>query len=393
MAHKRIAPYLIGAAVVAFAFGTYWRSHRAAAVTNRDAPSSAPVRTATVQRRDMPVVQHTLGKVVANATVQVTARVTGRLESAHFKEGQFVRQGQLLFEIDPAEFQIALTQARAVLLRDEAQLKSARRAKQRYERLFAQNSASAEQRDTASTNVDVLVATVAADRAAVSSAQLNLSYTRIRAPIAGKTGALLVHPGNTVSANAATPLVTITQMRPVKLSFGLPQSDLPLIHARTKDRPLIATIDVERGHGNRAPSAPVAFMDSTINDQSGTIQLRANFANTDLSLLPGQLVNVTVKLKDISGALVVPRSAIDEGPKGSFVYQVVGGHAMQRSVKVLFDDGTDIAFEGSVRPGDKVIIEGQLRVVPGGPVRVMPPITAAQDKAYAAQVGPDGAAY
>lgn len=333
--------------------------------------SPAPVRTARVDRRDMAVVEYTVGTVLANVTVQVMPNVQGILESAHFKEGAFVRKGELLFQIDPRQFEAAYAQARAVLLHDAALLRNARRDELRYHRLIKQNSTSPQQLDAAVTNVEALVATVAADSAAARLAQVTLGYAQIRSPIDGKTGPLLVQPGNLVNATGGTPLplVTIAQVQPVKLSFSLPQSDLPRIQARQKARALLATIEVP---GGTALSAPVDFVSNAVTAQSGTIELRATFANTSLTLVPGQLVNVTVELADIPNALVVPDDALNDGPDGPFVYVVAHGRARARRVRIMFDDSSDTAVDGALRPGDEVIIEGQLRVVPGGPVQVMP---------------------
>ena len=331
---------------------------------------AAPVRTAKVERRDMPVVERTVGTVLANVTVQVTPRVQGTLESAFFREGQFVSKGQLLFRIDPRQFEAAYAQARAVWLHDEALLRNARRDESRYRSLAEQNSISGQQVDASAANVAALVATVAADRAAARLAQLNLEYTQIRSPIEGKTGPLLVQPGNLVDATGATALVTIAQVQPVKLSFNLPQSDLPRIQARQKSHALLATI---AGPSGAPLSAPIDFISNAVTGQSGTIELRANFANSSLLLVPGELVNVTVQLADLAHALVVPDDALNDGPDGPYVYIVVGDRAVLRPVKVLFDDSRHTAVAGELQPGDEVIVEGQLRVVPGGPVRVMPP--------------------
>ena len=372
MAQTKALKGFIGAAAVVLVLGGYRHFTHRPAVAVGQSRLAAPVRTAKIERRDMAVVEHTLGTVVANTMVRVTARVQGTIESVHFKEGQFVKKGDLLFQIDPRPFRIALAQARAILLRDEALLKNATRDKQRYDSLFSQNSISAQQRDTSHTNVAVLAATVAADKAAVNSAQLNLDYSEIRSPIDGKTGALLVQPGNMVAGTGATVLVTIAQIQPIKFAFNLPQSDLPLIQARQKVHPLIATIDMRDSQGHRR-SAPVDFVDNAIANQSGTVELRANFPNTDHSLLPGQLLNVTVELDELHDALVVPRDGVNDGPDGSYVYVVVGGRAVQRRVKVLFDDSTNIAIDGDVHAGEEVIVEGQLRVVPDGAVVVMSP--------------------
>ena len=368
-ARRRFVPPTIAIAIAALVLAgiSHWLSpHRSAGAKPQPA---APVRTAKVERRDMPVVERTVGTVLANVTVQVTPRVQGILESAFFREGQFIRRGQLLFQIDPRQFQAAFEQAQAVLLHDEALLRNARRDERRYRSLAKQNSISGQQVDASAANVNALIASVAADRAAARLAQLSLEYTQIRSPIAGKTGPLLIQPGNLVDATGPTPLVTIAQVQPVKLSFSLPESDLPRIQARQKSHALLAII---AGQVDPSPTAPVDFVSNAVTSQSGTIELRATFANSSLSLVPGQLVNVTVQLADIPHTLVVPDDALNDGPDGPYVYVVAHDRAIARPVKVLVDDSRNIAIEGDLQQGDEVIVEGQLRVVPGGPVRMMP---------------------
>jgi membrane fusion protein, multidrug efflux system len=361
----RVGATAIAIALLVLAGIWHWASpHRSARM--RPLPA-APVRTAKVERRDMPIVERTVGTVLANVTVQVTPRVQGILESAFFREGQFVRRGELLFQIDPRQFQAAYAQAQAVLLHDEALLRNARRDERRYRSLARQNSISGQQVDASAASVDALVATVAADRAAARLAHLDLGYTRIRSPIDGKTGPLLVQPGNLVGASGPAPLVTIAQVQPVKLSFSLPESDLPRIQARRKSHALSATIAEP---GDMSPTAPVDFVSNAVSSQSGTIELRATFANSSLSLVPGQLVNVTVRLADIPHTLVVPDDALNDGPDGPYVYVVTHDRAVVRPVKVLFDDSRNMAVSGALQQGEDVIVEGQLRVVPGGPVQV-----------------------
>jgi multidrug efflux system membrane fusion protein len=337
------------------------------------------VRVAIAERRDMPVVERSLGTVLANTTVQLTARVQGTLVKALFQEGQFVKKGDLLFQIDPRPFQMARAQVKAIYERDQAQLKNAIRDKERYLALRDQGAISTQLRDTAETNAEVMAATVAADKAALEMAELNLDFTQIHAPVDGKTGPVLVQPGNMVSANGTTALVTITQVKPIKISFALPQTDLPRIQARQATHELIASIDA-RDRSGRALSAPVTFTSNAVNAQSGTIELRTSFANEDLALVPGALVNVTVQLNDIPNALVIPRDAVNDSPDGSFVYVVKDGKAVQRPVNVLFDDTKDAAVSGDIAPGDQVIVEGQLRVLPNGPVKIFGATATSQAK-------------
>jgi multidrug efflux system membrane fusion protein len=364
----------IVAALAAGAVGlALWHFATGNAPSSDQHRTAAPVRVARVTRHDMPVVEHALGTVVANTTVQVTARVQGVLDAAYFKEGQFVRSGDLLFQIDPRAFEAALAQSQAALRRDEAQLRNANRDKQRYQSLHDQGAISDQLRDTSATNADVLAASVAVDKAAVQIAQLNAGYTQIHSPVDGKTGPLLVQPGNMVAATGNAPLVMIAQIEPVKVSFNLPQSDLPRLQARQHAQRLTATIDSQTT-GSKPLAVPVNFISNAVNGQSGTIELRATFANTDLSLVPGQLVNITVELDDLHNALIVPRIAINDGPSGAFVYVVSNGKAISHRVRLLFDDTKNVALESDVKAGDRVITEGQLRVESGGRVRILPPI-------------------
>ena len=372
LSRARVGGWLIGAAALVGALVAFNY------FTNRGGPSpgrgprstAAPVRVAEAVRRDMPVVEHTIGTMLANTTVQVTSRVGGIIDSAHFVEGQFVKKDDLLFQIDPRPYDAALAQARAQLAKDQAQLDNAVNKQKRYMSLYDQHMISSEDLDAAVAATGSAKATIAADQAAIELATLNLGYTRIRSPIDGKTGPILVQPGNMVSANGATPLVTINQIQPLKVSFALPQSDLPRIQARARANGLTASID-QRDEGGTSYAAPVDFISNHVDDATGTIELRATFPNADASLVPGQLVDVVVELSDIPGATVVPREAVNTGPDSVFVY-VVGAdkRAVQRDVKVLFDDGTFDAIQGDVQPGDSVIVDGQLRVIPGAEVFV-----------------------
>ena len=335
--------------------------------------TAVPVRIAVAERRDVAVVERTLGTVLANTAVQVTARVQGVIDRAHFKEGEFVKAGDLLFEIDPRPYQAALAQAKAQLAKDQAQLQNAVSNEKRLRAVYEQKLTSMEAFDAAIAATGSATASVASDQASIDIAQLNLDYTRVRAPIAGKTGPILVQPGNLVANNSTAVLVTINQIQPIKVSFSLPQSDLPRIQARASAGGLVASVD-QRSEGGKQYMAPVDFVSNRVNDTTGTIELRVAFPNTDASLVPGQLVNVTVELGEIPGATVVPRDAVNSGPDGTYTYVVTSDNrAEQHSVRVLFDDGTADAIEGDVRAGDRVIVDGQLRIVPGMAVFVDSP--------------------
>jgi multidrug efflux system membrane fusion protein len=335
----------------------------------------------------MAIVELSTGSVMAETYVQVLPQVSGRILHQGFREGQFVRRGDLLFEIDPSTYQAAVAQAQGIYARDQAQLHNAQLAQRRVEILFTQGFASQQMLDEASANTEVAAASAASDRAAVETARLNLNFTFIRAPIAGKTGPVLVQPGNIVNAGGATTLVTIAQVRPIKVSFTLPQNDLPRIEARQRQGGLMARIDSD-GSG-AGTTAPVDFVSNTVNQMSGTMELRATFANDDLSLVPGQLVQVVVQIGDLPDAIVAPRDAVNDSPSGPYVYVVRQNRAVMTPVRVLFDDGTDAAVSGDLRPGDMVITEGQLRVDAGAKVHVLgrstPPARMASDRVHSAR--------
>jgi len=335
--------------------------------------TAAPVRVAVAERRDVSVVERTIGTVLPNTAVQVTARVQGVIDAAHFQEGQFVKAGALLFEIDPRPYAAALAQAKAQLAKDQAQLQNAVNNEKRLRSVYEQKLTSLEQLDAAVAATGSATASVAADQAAIEIAQLNLEYTRVRAPIDGKTGPMLVQPGNLVANNSSAVLVTINQIQPIKVSLALPQSDLPRIQSRAHEGGLMMYID-QRDEGGRQYSAPADFISNHVDDASGTIELRATFQNSDASLVPGELVNVSVELGGIAGATVIPREGVNSGPEGQYAYVVTADNkADQRLIKVLYDDGTSASIDGNVQPGDRVIVDGQLRVVPGVGVYVDAP--------------------
>ncbi len=361
----RLIAGIIGVVLVA-AIAWWWFTPAA----KPKGPPPAPVRIAHVGRKTVMVTERTVGTIVANATVQVTAQVGGQMMTAAFKEGDVVHAGQLIFRLDPRPFQAALEQAQGTLAKDQASLVSARNDQTRYDTLFKQNAASQQQRDQADATAKGFAATVQSDKAAVDMARLNLGYSMVRSPIDGKTGPILVQPGNLVTANAASPLVTITQLQPVKISFFLPQTDLPQIQARMAKQAMTVTIQVH-GAGGKTLTAPVDFVSNAVSAQTGTIELRATFPNLDNTLVPGQLADTSVTVNQIDNAMVVPQDAVNPGPAGSYVWFVdQQSKAKLVDVQVLNDDGTIAAIKGNVKPGDRVITDGQLRVIPGGKVTI-----------------------
>ena len=351
--------YLIGGMALVLALGGFWYfTHDSKPVVRRN--PTAPVKVATVETGNMAVIERTIGTVMANSTVQINARIQGQMIKAYFKEGQMVKQGDILFQIDPRPYQATYDNALASLATAKAKA-------DRYARLKAQNAIAGQEFDDAEANY--LEA-----KAAVESARLNVEFTTIRAPVNGKTGPILIQPGNMVAAatasTTASSLVSINEIQPVKISLALPQSDLPRIQARQAKGGLDITIAMHEAGGEHDIQVPVNFVSNAVTNTTGTIELRATYPNADMALVPGQLVDVTVALADIPNATLVPREAVNTGPDGQFVYAVKDGVAQQVPVKVLFDDGVNDAISGSLKKGDQVITEGQLRVIPGAKVSI-----------------------
>ena len=365
--------YLIGGAALVLVLGGFWYfTHDSAPKAKRNL--AAPVKVAAVESRTMAVIERTIGTVIANSNVSVNARVQGQLVKAFFKEGQMVKLGDPLFQIDPRPYQATYDNAMASLA-------SAKAKADRFTRLKAQNAIAGQ------TFVDAQASYLEA-KATAEMARLNLDFTLIRAPVTGKTGPMLIQPGNMVAAStastSATPLVTITEIQPVKISLALPQSDLPRIQEMAHSKGLTITMNMHDAGGGQDRTANVDFISNTVTNNTGTIELRATYPNADLALVPGQLVDVTVALSQIPNALVVPRDAVNTGPDGQYVYTVLDGTAQQVPVKVLFDDGTSDAVQGSLKRGQQVIVDGQLRVVPGAKVN----ITGARAHAAITEGGP-----
>jgi multidrug efflux system membrane fusion protein len=358
----RLILILIGVAILAF---IAWKIVSPFLV-HPPAKPLPPVVVQPLRMQDVTVVEHTIGTVVSNATVQVTARVQGQILKAGFKEGDMVKTGQLLFQIDPGPYQATYNSAMATLA-------SAKAKADRYARLLAQKAIAPQDAD------DARAAYLQA-AAAVQMASLNLGYTQIRSPIDGKTGPILIQPGNMVMAAAGSTgtsaavatLVVITQMTPVKISFSLPQADLPRIQTRALAHTLTAAVDNHGGTGTTL-MVPVDFVGNAVDDKTGTIELRATFQNANGELVPGQLVDVGVTLDGIKNALVVPHEAINLGPNSRYVYVVRDGKAVLVPVTVVHDDGTTAAITGELKLGEPVITDGQLRVIPGKPVQISKP--------------------
>jgi multidrug efflux system membrane fusion protein len=358
---SHLRKYLLGGGALLLALGSFWYFTHAGEGTKPKMTGAAPVKTAPVRQATMAVIERTIGTVLANSTVSVNARVQGQLVKAFFKEGQLVKTGDLLFQIDPRPYQATYDNAMASLA-------SAKAKYDRYTRLKNQNAISPQ-------DVDDAQAAFLEAKATAEAARLNLEFTAIRAPVNGKTGPILIQPGNMVMASSsgsvsATPLVTLNEIQPVKISLSLPQSDLPRIQEQARTRGLTITMNMHDAGGGKDITAKVDFISNAVTGNTGTIELRATYPNADMALVPGQLVDVVVALSEIPDAIQVPRDAVNTGPDGQYVYIVKDGTAQQVPVKVLFDDNTNDAVAGSLKAGQQVIVDGQLRVIPGSKVTV-----------------------
>jgi membrane fusion protein, multidrug efflux system len=348
-------------------------------------PSSAraaavPVKVATVEEQSVPVEIDAIGRVEAQERVSVMSQVDGELVGVHFTEGRDVKRGELLFEIDPRPYQRALEQARANLARDRAQADNAVVKLRRVDDLTRQGVESRDDLDQAKTTAAALKATVAADEAAVETAKLQLHYTAIRSPIDGRTGALLVHRGNVVKARD-TALVVINRISPICVSFSVPESDLPEIeNHRVSGRPLTVGAEVPQDEGP-ASEGILSFVDNGVDATTGTILLKATFANRDGRLWPGQFVNVALELTTEPHALVVPSAAVEVGPDGQYLFVVSADDTAKMEPVVLERTvGDKAVVKGKLEAGDRVVTDGQLRLVSGAAVEIQKGDQAASSK-------------
>jgi multidrug efflux system membrane fusion protein len=342
----------------------------AGASAGRGAADSRPVPVTMVAAvlRDVPVYLDGLGTVAAYKTVTVRSRVDGQLTSVAFREGQAVKRGTVLAEIDPRPFQIQLHQAQAALARDNAQLRGSRLNLERYTAVRKEKLIAQQQVDDQQASVDQLEATVQADQAQIENARLLLDYARITSPIDGVTGVRLVDPGNMVRANDQTGLVIVAQLDPIAVLFTLPQDYLPAISAEMA-RGSLEVYALSRDGRSDLGKGTVEVIDNQINTTTSTIRLKAIFPNPTHGLWPNQFVKARLHLRTRQGALVVPAVAIQRGPRGSFVY-VVGSDskASVRPVDVDALDGDIAIVAKGLEAGEQVVTDGQSQLRPGATV-------------------------
>jgi multidrug efflux system membrane fusion protein len=328
----------------------------------------APVTTVTAGQQTVPVTIETIGQMQAFATVAVKSRVDGQVMEVFFKDGQFVKKGDALFRIDPRPFQAKVNEVEANLARDRAQLANAKADLARYKKLAQSGFSSQQKFDLAQANEAALVAALKANTATLESAKLQLSHTAIAAPIEGRAGSVLVDPGNLVKANDGLTLVVINQIKPIYVTFSVPEQHLGEIKDRMKSGPVAVEAFVP-GTEQKRVNGRVVFINNAVDSATGTIQLKAELENADERLIPGQFVRISLVLHELKDAVVVPVPAIQNGQNGAFVYVIDDEkRAKLRKIVVGPQTGNIVVVSTGLEAGETVVTEGQMRLRPNARV-------------------------
>jgi multidrug efflux system membrane fusion protein len=355
----------------------YWvlarSSHQTAAESPaaRSAARSTPVGAVPARQGQMPVVLNGLGSVTAFNTVTVRSRVDGQLVQVGFQEGQFVEKGALIAQIDPRPFEAALAQAEGNQVRDQAQLRDARINLDRYRDLLAKQFISKQQYDDQAALVGQYEGTVKSDEGAIASAKLQVQYSHITAPIAGRVGLRLVDVGNIVHAADQNGLAVITQVQPIAVLFTIPEDRLPDVMRRLQAGMSLTVEAYDRSGRVKIADGTLLTTDNQIDPATGTFKLKAVFENQDHALFPNQFVNVRLLLEVRQDATIVPTSAVQRGPQGTFVYVVKTDHTVDaRPVTIGLTEGSDTSIDSGLSPGEVVVVDGADKLRPGAAVEV-----------------------
>ncbi|MPZ30136.1 MAG: MdtA/MuxA family multidrug efflux RND transporter periplasmic adaptor subunit [Rhodospirillales bacterium] len=391
---KRLRTLLgIGVGLAIVAGAGWYISQTGTATPARQARFGAgmptPVGVAAAQKGEIPVVIRALGTVTPLHTVNVKTQIAGQLLKVEFKEGQMVKQGDLLALVDPRPYDVALQQAIGQQQRDEALLKNAQTDLERYKKLVAQDSIARQQLDTQQSLVRQYEAALVIDQAAVDAAKLNVAYTRIVSPITGRIGLRTVDPGNFVSISDATPICIVIQIQPISVLFTIPEDTLPMVRERLKTGAKLEVRVLDRARKSELAVGRLDAHDNLIDMTTGTVKLRAVFDNKDDTLFPNQFVNVRLLVDTVKDATVVPVAAIQRGQPGTFVYLVKADDTVEiRVVELGASDGEKVQIVKGVQPGDQVVIDGTDRLRDGAKIRrpgaapraaAGPPVAAAPD--------------
>lgn len=329
-----------------------------------------PVLAADAVSMDVPVKIASIGTVQASNTVAITARVTGQLLTVGFREGEDVAKGAILFQIDPAPYKAAFDKAVADLETDRAKKVDADAELVRYAQLVNEALVTQEQYGSIAAAAEAADATVKADSADVEAARLNLEYCTIRSPISGRTGSILVKPGNMVNAGSDNPLVTINQITPIQVSFTIPEQRLPDVrrYASEGTRKVSAVFPSDT---TKTIDGDLTFIDNTVDTQTGTIQLKATFPNEDRVLWPGEFVQIKLTLTELKGATVIPKSAVETSQQGQYVYVIKPDETVEmRPVTVGVNLDDKVSIDKGLQSGEKVVTDGQMRLRPGSKVAI-----------------------
>ena len=339
-------------------------------VSQPTAPSPAPVVAATAERRNVPLEVKAIGAIEPYSTVSVKTQVTGELTGIFFKEGQDVHKDDLLFTLDKRQTEAAIRRSEGTLARDQAQLDNARAQAKRYEALWKEGVISKEQYDQVQTSAQAFEAAVRADRGALEDAKVQLTYCTIYSPINGRLGAILVHQGNMIKANDTPALVTINQVQPIYASFTVPEMYLAQIRKQMARGKLRVTALPQNDSGAPAVGA-LSFVDNMVDQTTGTIRLKAEFANADRRLWPGAFVNTVTRLGDKPNAVVVPSQAVLNGQAGQYVYVIKQDMKVDARTVTIGETANGLTIiEKGIEPGERVVIDGQLRLVPDAQVEI-----------------------
>lgn len=363
-----------GLAVVA---GAGWYISQSGSAPPARAPSgrfaagmAVPVGVATAAKGEIPIVLRALGTVTPLQTVNVKTQITGQLTEVHFKEGQMVKQGDLLAQVDPRPYEVALQQAIGQQQRDEALLKNAQMDLERYRKLVQQDSIARQQYDTQMSLVRQYEAALVIDQAQVDAARLNLTYTKITAPLTGKIGLRMVDKGNYVTMGDASSICVIIQVQPISVLFTIPEDSLPLVRQRLKTGENLEVRVLDRSQKNELAVGRLDTTDNVIDLTTGTVKLRAIFDNADESLFPNQFVNVRLLADTVKDAVVVPVAAVQRGQPGTFVYLARADDTVEvRVVELGATDGERVAILKGLKVGDQVVIDGVDRLRDGAKIR------------------------